>query len=119
MPTTVTYRLTGGGTAVMETLFGGTAHEMVTVYRMNGPDLMLTQYCATGTQPRMKCVTAFDGGTLKFDFLDGTNVAPEKDAHMHAGWITFVDADHIRSGWTMYEGGKASGEAKVDLARQK
>lgn len=117
-PTTVTYRLTAGGTALIETLFGGTAHEMVTVYHMDGESLMLTHYCATGTQPRMTCATSGDEATLRFDFLDGTSVDPETDTHMHAGWITFVDADHVRSGWTMYDAGKPGVEARFDLARQ-
>jgi len=39
---TVTYKVTAGGSAVLETLFGGTDHEMVTLYYMEGDDLALT-----------------------------------------------------------------------------
>ena len=46
-------RTTGGGSAVTETLFPGTAHEMMSVYHMDGDDLVLTHYCAGGNQPRM------------------------------------------------------------------
>lgn len=116
--TTVTYKLTGGGTAVVETLFGGSEHEMVTVYHMNGPRLMLTHYCAAGNQPRMQA-QSFEGDTIKFDFLDGTNMSWDKDQHMHSAWITFIDADHLKSGWMMYQGGKAAMEALFDLTRQK
>lgn len=35
----VQYRVTSAGSAVVETLFGGTEHEMVTVYHQNGDDL--------------------------------------------------------------------------------
>ena len=50
-----TYRVTAAGSAVMEVLFPGTDHEMVTVYHQDGDDLILTHYCAAGNQPRMKC----------------------------------------------------------------
>src|SRR5690242_6473548 len=49
-----TYRVTAGGSAVEETLFAGTPHEMVTVYHMDGDDLVLTHYCVAGNQPHMK-----------------------------------------------------------------
>src|SRR5689334_4677595 len=37
---TVDYRMTGGGSAVQETLFRGTNHEMVTLYHMDGARLL-------------------------------------------------------------------------------
>src|SRR5438132_14283366 len=39
---TASYKVTSGGSAVVETLFGGTEHEMVTVYHHDGDDLVLT-----------------------------------------------------------------------------
>jgi hypothetical protein len=49
----VTYRVTGGGNAVVETFPAGTANEMVTVYHVDGRKLVLTHYCTSNTQPRM------------------------------------------------------------------
>src|SRR5437868_15374337 len=51
---TVTYKVTAGGSAVVETVFPGTEHEMVTVYHQDGDDLVLTHYCMLGNQPRMR-----------------------------------------------------------------
>ena len=48
------YVLTGGGTALVDTLFPGAPHEMTTVYHRDGADLALTHYCAGGNQPRMR-----------------------------------------------------------------
>ena len=42
---TVTYKVTSGGSAVVETIGPGTEHEMVTVIHPDGDDLMLTHYC--------------------------------------------------------------------------
>src|SRR3954447_19979613 len=47
-------RVTAGGSAVHETLFPGQPHEMVSIYTVEGPDLVMTHYCALGNQPRLK-----------------------------------------------------------------
>ncbi len=117
--TTVTYKVTAAGSAVMETLFGGTPHEMITMYHQDGEDLILTHYCAAQNQPRMKASVKDGGKKLEFKFLDGTNLDPAKDLHMHEGTMHFVDADHIRSEWVGYVEGKPAHVAKFDLKRKK
>src|SRR6201988_5406854 len=47
-------KVTAGGSAVHETLFPGQPHEMVSVYCVDGPDLVMTHYCVLGNQPRLK-----------------------------------------------------------------
>ena len=39
------------------------------------------------------------------------------DGHMHEATIRFIDADHIETEWTYYEGGKADHAATFELAR--
>src|SRR5712692_3788414 len=48
MDATVSYKVTSGGTAVMETIGAGSDHEMVTLYTQDGDDLVLTHYCMLG-----------------------------------------------------------------------
>ena len=43
-------KLTAGGSAVHETLFPGQDHEMVSIYTLDGPDLVMTHYCMLGNQ---------------------------------------------------------------------
>ncbi|MCK7511304.1 MAG: hypothetical protein MZV70_49445 [Desulfobacterales bacterium] len=50
----VTYRITANGSVVLETLFPGTDHEMLTLYHLDNDRLGLTHYCAMGNQPRME-----------------------------------------------------------------
>jgi hypothetical protein len=116
---TVTYKVTSAGNAVMETLFCFTDHEMVTMYHLDGDAIVLTHYCAAGNQPRMKAEPGGDPKRLVFRFLDGTNLDPAKDFHMHDATIELVDDDHIRSAWTSYVNGKADSVAKFDLRRKK
>jgi hypothetical protein len=119
MPVKVTYKVTAGGSTIVETLFAGEPHEMMTMYHMDGDKLMLTHYCAAQNQPTLKWVASKDSKTMEFDFVSGTNMKLT-DTHMHHATIQFVDADHIRSDWMAFTGGKASGhEAKFDIRRVK
>jgi hypothetical protein len=116
---TVNYKVTAAGSTVMETVFAGTPHEMVTMYHLDGDAIVLTHYCALGNQPRMKSAPTGDPKRLVFQFLDGTNVDAAKDMHMHEATIELVADDHIRSAWTSYANGKPESTAKFDLKRKK
>jgi hypothetical protein len=109
------FKVTAAGSAVQETLFPGTSHEMVTVYHLDGKDLVLTHYCALGNQPRLKADPASPPNQLAFKFTGGSNLDASKDMHMHEGTITFVDDDHIESAWAAYKDGKPADGHKVAM----
>ena len=113
-----TYHVTAGGSAVEETLFAGTPHEMITLYHMNGDDLVLTHYCVAGNQPTMKAEKQTDPNKLVFNCAGGTNMKSESDEHMHHATIVWKDADHIHSEWLEYKDGKNTMTASFDLARK-
>jgi hypothetical protein len=80
---------------------------MLTVFHMDGDHLLLTHYCEAGNQPRMIATAVEDAGrTVRFTFLDGTNMASRTTGHMHAVVITFVDDNHFNEQWSWYENGK-------------
>jgi hypothetical protein len=112
----VEYRLSSGGSSVVETLFPGTAHEMISVYYDNTGRLTMTHYCALRNQPRMKLQNA-DGQNLHFAFVDGSNIDPLKDAYMHSLTISFVDKDHIVQKWTLFADGKEKETSVFELSR--
>jgi hypothetical protein len=120
-PVTVTYRVTGAGSAVVETLFAGTPHEMMTVYHLEAGELVLTHYCATGNHPRMRLDrSSSDPTTLSFAFAGATNFDPAVAMHMHSGHIHQIDADHIEAQWVSWDKGKPTGEAaRFVLTRSK
>jgi hypothetical protein len=114
------FRVTAAGSAVHETLFPGTAHEMVTVYHLDGKDLVLTHYCAMGNQPHLKYDPSSPDKTLRFQFAGGTNLNPEKDMHMHEGSITLTDDDHVEWSWQGYKDGKpVAQKCAMKLTRKK
>jgi hypothetical protein len=115
---TVEYRVIGAGSAVAETLFAGTEHEMVTVYHMNGADLMCTHYCAAGNQPRLKA-TRIEKDSVAFAMIDITNLTDPKGMHMNAAVFTFNADGTVRSVWQSVADGKPGHTADFRLTRRK
>ena len=115
-PVKVEYRLTAGGSAIVETLFPGTSEEMVSVYHDNKGELSMTHYCMLQNQPTMRLLNA-SADRLDFIFDEGNGINPEKDSHMHALSISFVDKDHIVQNWTLFEDGKEKGVTRLNLSR--
>jgi len=99
------YAVTAAGSAVVETVFPGKEHEMVTVYHADGADLVLTHYCMEGNQPRMRAKNA-RGPRFDFAYDGGTNIDPQRDRHMHSASLDLRGADEIRSVWTELADGK-------------
>lgn len=113
----VEYRLTAGGSALVETLFPGTSEEMISVYYDDSKGrLSMTHYCMLQNRPSMKLQNA-DGDTLAFVYAKGSGIGLKKDAHMHALTISFADKDHIVENWTYFEGGKEKGVTRLNLSR--
>jgi hypothetical protein len=116
---TVTYKLTGAGSALVETQFPGEPHEMVSVYHLDGDDLRMTHYCAMGNQPRVKLDRVHSTpDQLIFVFDGGTNLDPQKDTHIHGVTITFHKDGKVDSAWEGYQGGKSAGTTTFALSRQ-
>jgi hypothetical protein len=97
--TKVDYRVTANGTAVIETMFAGEPHEMVTVYTLDGRSIAATHYCSGGNQPRMQLNTArSNANELVFDFVSITGPVTDDD-HIKAVRFRF-DADKVQETWS-------------------
>ncbi len=119
MDVTVRYALTAGGSAVVETEFPGTEHEMTTVYTMDGDAIALTHYCMLGNQPRMLAKPAADAKTLKFECVSVGNSASADAPAMRSLVLNFDGADRVRQEWGMHEKGACISTAVFDLERVK
>ena len=94
----VEYRLTAGGNVVMEVLFPGSSHEMISMYYLDRGKLVAKHYCSMGNQPEMALdEEGSTSGELRFDFTGGTNLDAGKDAHIHGGRIARALTRAIRS----------------------
>jgi len=114
-----TYKVTGAGNTVIESLPVGTPHEMTTVYHREGPGLVLTHYCAGGNQPRMRA-TEVNGNVIEFAFDGGFNIDVAKTSHMHNMRWEFISKDEIKSEWHNWSNGKPDGDVgRMHLTRKK
>ncbi len=113
----VVYKVTAAGSAVHETIFGGTPHEMVTVYHMNGDALEMTHYCAMGNQPHMVAQPATSADSVAFVCVGASNISSEDAPHMHAGRLTLTGADTLESAWDTTENGEVKTSVSFQLRR--
>ena len=105
-PVIVHYRVTSAGDTVMETLFPGSDHEMVSMYRMDGKPLVMTHYCSAGKQPHLRLNEGkFSPAEFIFDFVGGTNLDPDRDMRIHGLVLRIKSADQIEAEWTGYKDG--------------
>ena len=114
-------KLTAGGSAIHETIFPGQPQEMISVYTVEGDDLVLTHYCMLGNQPRLKANPKSAANQIKFDCAGGANLEPKKDKHMHAATVTIDDADHLHIDGVAWDNGAPAKEmcCGMKLVRQK
>ncbi len=115
----VQFKVTAGGSAVVETEFPGTEHEMVTVITQDGADLSLTHYCMLGNQPHMKADAKGATDKVAFQFVSVSNAQADKDMFMHDVTYTFVDKDTLKAEWTHCKDGKVGGAVVIALKRTK
>jgi hypothetical protein len=115
--TRVEYRLTSGGSALVETLSPGHEEEMVSVYYDQKGKLAMTHYCTLRNRPHMTLAKS-DAQSLELVFArKGNDINPAKEMHMHAVSFSFTDNDHIVQRWTMFDKGKKTEEVAFKLTR--
>lgn len=118
-PASIRYHVTGGGSTIVETLFAGTPHEMVTVYTLDGDNLVATHYCAAGNQPSVRYNAAKSSGdTLVFDFVSLRG--PKGAGYMHDAELLIRSADSVELQWNGMTGDDKDGaHHRLILARAK
>jgi hypothetical protein len=115
---TSSLELVSNGTALLEKISVPGDGEMVTVYYVDGNQLVLTHYCSAGNQPHMRA-EAFEqsSNVIRFDFAGATNLANPGDAHMHTAQIKFLGPDAFNADWTLYKDGKAAFTVPIQFHR--
>lgn len=87
----------------------------VTMFYLDGDQLLLTHYCDAGNRPRMTARPSPDGKTVEFDFLDVSGST--KYGHMQHAVFTVVDANHHIEDWTFLMPGDKPVHARMELVR--
>lgn len=115
---TIEFGVTAAGSAVREIMFPGTDHEMTNMYHMDGETMVVTHYCGSGNQPRMRA-TAAGPDRIDFAFDSVTNMTAADQDTMADLSLVWVDADHIRQEWRSTKSGQHTEPAVFDLHRRK
>lgn len=112
-------RSTAGGSALIETMFPGQEHEMITMYYTREGHLMLTHYCGCTNHPILKASRG-ENGALHFDCIGtGENFAScAKTPHMHDAVFKF-DGNRLNSKWRMLENGEFTHVGDFSLIKLK
>ena len=97
--TALVIRVISNGSAVHESMFGGSDHEMVNVYHLDGDRVVVTHYCGNGNQPRMACSRVNPDGSLTFtldtianlqsadtEFMGGLTLIPQGPDRLVQDW---------------------------------
>ena len=114
----IQYQLTSNNSAIVETLFPGTPHEMVSVYHDIKGKLSMKHYCAMGNQPLME-LSSSDDNSIFLDFSANNILYPDKEPHMHSLSIVFENNDSIVQNWTYYNGSEGKVIHSFKLTRVK
>lgn len=104
----VSYRLSAAGTVLVETWALGPQRESLTLYHMDGDELIATHYCPIGNQPRLR-LTRANGARFDFAFRDATDLAPG-EAHQHDFWIVIDGPGAITRSETYVQGAESGSE---------
>lgn len=116
---TASYKLTSGGSAIVETVFEGAPSEMVTVYYDNpNRKLQMTHYCMLHNQPKMM-LRDMKMNELTFDLPKDADINVAKEDHMHSLTINFNGKDKMAQHWTRFEGGKKKEVVEIAYNRIK
>lgn len=113
------FEVVSAGTAVMERLFVGTPHEMVTMYHRDGDRLVLTHYCSVGNQPSMelKGWTASPEAVMSFGFTGASNWASQDALVMHDARLVVTGANQLSTTWSAWNHGKLDHSANFTFSR--
>ena len=114
---TIDYRVTSGGSAVVETLFPGTDHEMVSIYHDEGGRLATTHYCALGNQPHL-VLTESAPDHLTFTLAPDSGRDAAHEPHMHALTLAWPGPNQLTQTWISYQAGQPQPPDVFTLTRK-
>ncbi len=115
----VSYEVVSAGSVVMERLFVGTPHEMISMYHRDGGRLLMTHYCSQGNQPRMELdsFTQSPETMASFSFLDATNWKSPSELVMHNVRLYPIGKDQLGADWVAWVNGKPDHTANFTFSR--
>ena len=115
----VSYEVVSNGSAVIERMKKKSEPNMITMYHLDGDQLMMTHYCSAMNQPRMRANISNDNDdVIDFTMFDITNCPNPADGHMKKLVMTIKDDKHIAHQWTFAAAGNPDMNVPIELERK-
>ena len=108
-----TFKMAGGGRVLVENSDGTLAN----TFHLDLDKLMLTHYCGSGNQPRMR-VRKADDRHLSFEIFDITNLASPKAYHTTHLDVVFLSDDRVQFAYRGVTDGRESRQV-LQLTRKR
>ena len=103
----VSYTLTANGSALMEEFRPENGREMITMFTIDGDQLIATHYCSAKNQPQMATSTITDAQKpLAFSLVRVTGLKSADDWHNTGLTVIQEDNDHLTQEWSYQSKGK-------------
>ena len=116
LPVHLHYDAVSAGNAVVETLKMGEFPGMVSVYYQEGDQLMMTHFCTSNTQPRLRTRSIpRDMKEFVFVFVDSTNILNANWMNIVSLKLEFPTKDDIVQSWQSHD--RAEGATVVTVHR--
>jgi hypothetical protein len=80
----ISFELTANDTTLIETWNHKGRKHSLTLYHLNGNNLMATHYCPQGNQPRLHLSNDSTPEEISFSYFDATNLENLDDSHQHS-----------------------------------
>lgn len=110
----VGYRISAGESVVVETWTQSRGREALTIYHVDGEELLATHYCPKGNAVRLRWSDGELATGMNFEFVDGTNLDDAKQSHQRTFRLEFDGANAYRRGETYV----ANASTKAEIAAQ-
>ncbi len=106
----VSYQLIAKSSVLVETWTMAPGRQTMTVYHLDGTNLLATHYCAAGNQPRLQLKAPSAPDNFVFDFVSSTNLPDPEVSHQHQFDIQLTGPDAFSRSETYLEKGVADTE---------
>lgn len=121
----IEYEVVGGGSALVEhfRMPEMPDHTMVTVYHLDGDEMVLTHYCGAGNQPTMRARgDGISPEELRFELTGVTNLASPDAGHMRRAVLDLGDvrgesSDRYTTAWTWRAGEEEAEVHRIEARR--
>lgn len=115
-----TFEVIARGSVVMgiTTFRDAPDRKMVTMYYLDGDELVAVHYCEARNQPFLVASKLdAEAGEVTFNFRDGGNIPTRDRGHMDQAVYRFVDGHRFSSRWTWYQDGEEQWLEEIEYRR--